>query len=60
MICPKRLGLKSSAISFMKAGLLEPPITVRWELLQNSNVMISHQHVEAISTTKQEARWKQS
>jgi hypothetical protein len=26
----------------------------------NQHVMISHQHVGAISTTKQEAKWKQS
>jgi hypothetical protein len=25
----------------------------------NWHVMIGHQHVEAISTTKQEAKWKQ-
>jgi hypothetical protein len=29
-------------------------------LVANQHVMISHQRVEAISTTKQEAKWKQS
>jgi hypothetical protein len=29
-------------------------------IVANQHVMISHQHVEAISTTKQEAKWKQS
>jgi hypothetical protein len=28
-------------------------------IVANQHVMISHQHVEAISTTKQEAKWKQ-
>jgi hypothetical protein len=30
------------------------------EVIANQHVMISDQHVEAISTTKQEAKWKQS
>jgi hypothetical protein len=29
-------------------------------VVANQHVMISHQYVEAISTTKQEAKWKQS
>jgi hypothetical protein len=30
------------------------------QYVANQHVMISHQRVEAISTTKQEAKWKQS
>jgi hypothetical protein len=30
------------------------------QLVANQHVIISHQHVEAISNTKQEAKWKQS